>query len=84
VHRCTATVTTKGDNPDEPIGLEVRATNQRDEATTRGTATVLLPSRTFGAVVLPVPDQDLRRRAAQVVSRVSGQVGEEWRRLHGK
>jgi acyl dehydratase len=84
IHRCTGTVTSKGTSDDQSVQLEVRATNQRDEATTRGTATVLLPSRATGAVVLPVPDQDLRRRGAQVVSRMSGKVGDEWRRLHGE
>jgi hypothetical protein len=44
----------------------------------------LLPSKKTGAVVLPIPDADLRRRGAQVVSRVSGKVGEEMRRLYGE
>jgi hypothetical protein len=84
LHRCTGSVTAKNDGSDDLISLEVRATNQRDEATTRGTAKVLLPSRASGAVVLPVPDGDLRKRGAQVVSRISGRVGEELRRLHGE
>jgi hypothetical protein len=66
------------------VALDVRGVSQRDEATTQGTAKVLLPSRQTGAVVLPVPDEDLRRRGAQVVSRISGKVGEEMRRLHGE
>jgi hypothetical protein len=45
---------------------------------------VLLPSRATGAVVLPVPDTELRRRGAQVVSRASSSVGEEMRRLYGE
>jgi hypothetical protein len=64
--------------------LEVFATSQRDEATTKGTAKVLLPSKETGAVALPVPDEELRRRGAQVASRKSGRVGEEMRRLHGE
>jgi hypothetical protein len=48
------------------------------------TAKVLLPSKETGAVVSPVPDEGLRRRGAQVVSRMSGKVGEEMRRLHGE
>jgi hypothetical protein len=84
LHRCTGSVTAKNDGSDDLISLEVRATNQRDEATTRGTAKVLLPSRASGAVVLPAPDGDLRKRGAQVVSRLSGRVGEELRRLHGE
>src|SRR6202020_794534 len=84
VHRCTGTVTAMGDGADDPVALDVFATSQRDETTTRGTAKVLLPSKTTGAVVLPIPDADLRRRGAQVVSRVSGKVGEEMRRLYGE
>jgi hypothetical protein len=66
------------------VSLDVFATSQRGETTTRGTAKVLLPSKATGAVVLPIPDADLRRRGAQVVSRVSGKVGEEMRRLYGE
>jgi hypothetical protein len=66
------------------VSLDVFATSQRDEITTRGTAKVLLPSKTSGAVALPIPDVELRRRGAQVVSRVSGKVGEEMRRLYGE
>jgi hypothetical protein len=84
IHRCTGAVTAKGDGPTDVVSLEVFATNQRDEATTKGTAKVLLPSRDTGAVVLPVPDEALRRRGAQVVSRISGKVGEEMRRIHGE
>jgi hypothetical protein len=84
IHRCTGTVTAKGETADDAISLEVFATNQRDEATTKGTAKVLLPSRKAGAVVLPVPDLELRRRGAQVVSRTAGKVGEEVRRLHAE
>jgi acyl dehydratase len=84
IHRCTGAVTAKGDSPTEAVSLEVFATNQRDEATTKGSAKVLLPSRDTGAVTLPVPDEALRRRGAQVVSRMSGRVGEEMRRLHGE
>jgi hypothetical protein len=84
VHRCTGKVTAKGDGADDVVSLDVSATSQRDETTTRGTAKVLLPSKATGAVVLPIPDGDLRRRGAQVVSRSSGKVGEEMRRLHGE
>jgi hypothetical protein len=84
IHRCTGRVTAKGETSDDAISLELFATNQRDEATTRGAAKVLLPSNSSGAVVLPVPDLELRRRGAQVVSRMSGKVGEEMRRLHGE
>jgi len=84
IHRCTGTVTNTGATPDGLVEVEVLATNQRDESTTRGSAKVLLPSKGAGAVVLPVPDLDLRRRGAQVASRISGRVGAEMRRLHGE
>jgi acyl dehydratase len=84
VQRCTGTVTAKGVAAADVVSLDVSATSQRDETTTRGTAKVLLPSKTTGAVVLPVPDADLRRRGAQVVSRTSSKVGEELRRLYGE
>lgn len=84
IHRCTGTVTAKGEPSDGRVAIDVLATNQRDESTTRGTATVLLPSNESGAVVLPAPDVDLRRRGAQVVSRISGRVGEHMRRLYGE
>jgi hypothetical protein len=84
VHRCTGVVTAMGSSADEVVSLDVAATSQRGEATTRGTAKVLLPSKTTGAVVLPIPDADLRRRGAQVVSRASSKVGAELRRLYGE
>ncbi len=37
------------------VDLELWATNQREDVTTPGTATVLLPSRGYGAVRLPDP-----------------------------
>jgi len=43
----------EGDRP--AVDLELRAVNQRDEETTLGTATVLLPSREHGPVRLPDP-----------------------------
>jgi acyl dehydratase len=84
IHKCTGVVTDKGSGPSEPVTIEVAATNQRGEATTKGTAKVLLPSKQTGAVALPTPDEELRRRGAQVVSRIAGHVGEELRRLHGE
>jgi acyl dehydratase len=84
IHRCTGVVTEKRAGPGEPVTIDVRATSQRDEATTKGTAKVLLPSKQTGAVVLPAPDEELRRRGAQVVSRISGKVGEQMRWLHGE
>ena len=84
IHRCTGIVTGKSEPAEGRVTVDVLATNQRDESTTRGSATVLLPSKEFGAAVLPVPDMELRRRGAQVASRISGRVGDEMRRLHGE
>lgn len=84
IHQCTGNVVAKGTDPGDPVSVEVAASNQRGETTTQGSAKVLLPSRQSGAVALPVPDEDLRRRGAQVVSRMAGQVGPELRRIHGE
>jgi hypothetical protein len=67
--RCTGEVTGK-----EEIGsaclveLAVRATSQRGRVTASGTATVLLPSRHRGPVVLPTPSEELRRLAVGIVT----------------
>jgi len=46
------------------VDLAVRCTNQRGEVTAPGHATVMLPSREHGPVVLPTPSVELRRRGA--------------------
>lgn len=51
------------------VEVEIRATNQRDEVTTRGTAVVALPSRDRGPVLLPDPPTDLRRKAVEMMAR---------------
>lgn len=66
VQTCTGTVTSVAD---DTVSLDVACTSQRAEDTVTGTARVLLPSRARGAVVLPVADDDLRRRAAAIVAR---------------
>jgi hypothetical protein len=50
------------------VHIEVKATNQRGEITSPGTATVLLPSRAAGAVVLPVPPEALIARGANMMA----------------
>lgn len=50
------------------VDLDLRCTNQRGEVTAPGTATVILPSREHGPVVLPVPPADLRRRGAAAMA----------------
>ncbi|MBV9512328.1 MAG: MaoC family dehydratase N-terminal domain-containing protein [Caulobacteraceae bacterium] len=46
------------------VDVAVRCTNQRGEVTAPGHATVMLPSREHGPVVLPLPGMDIRRRGA--------------------
>jgi hypothetical protein len=41
------------------VNVEISMANQRGEETVHGAATVLLPSKTFGAVRLPTPPSDL-------------------------
>jgi acyl dehydratase len=67
VHTCTGTVTATAAGGE--VALTVTATNQRGEDTITGTARVLLPTRAHGPVVLPVADDELRRRAAAIVAR---------------
>jgi hypothetical protein len=49
------------------VTIEVRGTNQRDEDSVTGTADILLPSREFGPVSLPVAPQELRERGAKMM-----------------
>lgn len=51
------------------VDLVVEMTNQRGEKTSLGEATVLLPSREHGPVLLPEPPTDLARRAARMFVR---------------
>jgi hypothetical protein len=84
IHRMTGSVTGKGADAGNTVEVAVLGTNQRDDSTVRGTAKLLLPTRTAGAVVLPTPDEDLQRRGAQVASRMTGRVGSELRELDGE
>src|SRR5690606_1674542 len=51
------------------VDVEFNATNQRDEESAKGEATISLPSREHGAVVLPRPPADLQRRAVAMMER---------------
>ncbi|MGE0385552.1 MAG: MaoC family dehydratase N-terminal domain-containing protein [Gammaproteobacteria bacterium] len=51
------------------VDLQLEMKNQRDEVTTRGEATVLLPSRDGGPVILPPPPFDVARTAARMFVR---------------
>jgi acyl dehydratase len=50
------------------VDLEVVGTNQRGEATCTAKATIRLPSKDGGAVVLPQPDEELRERGARMMA----------------
>jgi len=51
------------------VDLEFRATNQRGEVTAPATATVALPGRELGPVLLPKAAPDLERRAVRIMTR---------------
>lgn len=51
------------------VDVQFRCTNQRDEVTAGGEATIALPSREHGAVVLPTPPADVQRRAIELMAR---------------
>ena len=50
------------------VDLEVKGTNQRNEVNVSAKATVLLPSRDSGPVVLPLPDEEFRARGARLMT----------------
>lgn len=50
------------------VELKIQCTNQRGETTSPGTATVVLPSRSRGAVLLPTADDNLRSVGANMVA----------------
>lgn len=49
------------------VDLEIRGVNQRGEVTAPGRATVILPTRSEGAVVLPVPPSEMTQCGAQML-----------------
>ena len=51
------------------VDVEFRATNQRGTVTAPASATVLLPSRELGPVLLPEPDDDVKRSATRMMQR---------------
>lgn len=57
------------ENGNALVDVEFRATSQRGEVTAPATATVALPSRELGPVILPQPDEELRRKGAAMVKR---------------
>lgn len=66
---CSGTVTAKSiEGMRRLVHIELKATNQRGEVTSPGTATVLLPSREAGAVALPAPPDALVARGANMMA----------------
>lgn len=51
------------------VDLTLRATSQRGQVTAPATATVALPSRELGPVLLPEPDEALARKAVAMMRR---------------
>ncbi|WP_040795878.1 FAS1-like dehydratase domain-containing protein [Nocardia higoensis] len=51
------------------VDIDFRATNQRGEVTAPATATVALPSRELGPVLLPKPEPGLERKAVAMMAR---------------
>jgi acyl dehydratase len=51
------------------VDIEMRATNQREVVTAPGNATVMLPSREHGPVVLPEAPVQLQSKAAEIIQR---------------
>lgn len=60
------------------VDIEMRGTNQRGDITCPGTATVALPSREHGTVLLPEAAADIRQQAAERLER-HGQLVKERR-----
>jgi hypothetical protein len=50
------------------VDIKVEATSQRGTVTSPGTATVVLPSRARGAILLPTPALALAERGANMMS----------------
>ena len=69
-HMLRGSVTaTRTEGDQHLVDIDLVATNQRGEDTVTGTATVALPSREHGPVVLPKPPADLERVAATMFRR---------------
>lgn len=51
------------------VDIEMRGTNQRGVVTCPGKATVALPSRDHGPVILPTPPADLQQQAVALMAR---------------
>jgi hypothetical protein len=64
---CTGTVTAKRvEGEHRVVDIELAATNQRGKVTAPGEATVILPSREGGPVVLPRPPEEIVQRGHEM------------------
>jgi acyl dehydratase len=61
------------------VDIDMRATNQRGTVSAPGNATVMLPSREHGPVVLPDPPVDVRQKAIEIITRHNEIVAERQR-----
>jgi acyl dehydratase len=69
---CTGKVVAKYvDGPHHIVDLELASTNQRGDNTAPGTASVILPSRAGGPIVLPTPDLQIRLRSSAILQEAS-------------
>jgi hypothetical protein len=59
------------DGPHCVVDLKLSGTNQRGDITVPGTATVILPTRATGAIVLPGSPQDMAERGAVILQGAS-------------
>jgi len=57
--------------------VKVQCANQRGEITSPGTATVVLPSKTAGAVVLPTPPTSVIARGANMMAEAALRIREK-------
>lgn len=74
---CTGTVTARRqENGHCLVDIALAATNQRGVVTAPGTATVILPSREHGAVALPEPRDELKRRGAEMTTAAARRLRE--------
>ncbi|MEA3133050.1 MAG: hypothetical protein QOG17_896, partial [Gammaproteobacteria bacterium] len=61
------------------VDLKVLCTNQRNEVSSPGTATVILPSKAAGAVVLPTPPPEFVRRGANMMAEAADRIRQNQR-----
>ena len=64
---CSGVVTNKRlDGPHYLVDIEMASMNQRKENTAPGEATIILPSKKSGPIILPLPESEILGRAARI------------------